>query len=87
MTPKLIAESRSAAGLTQSQAAELVHATRDAWAKWESGARKMHPATWELFCIKTGASPDYGAICRRGPSTDTTPNTTAATATVATTRL
>jgi putative transcriptional regulator len=47
-----IRHARKQAGLTQSQAAELVHASLGGWRKWESGAREMHAAFWELFLIK-----------------------------------
>lgn len=40
-------------GLTQSQAAELVHANIRTWQQWESGDRTMHPAFIELFYMKT----------------------------------
>lgn len=49
-----IAAARAATRLTQAEAAELVYATERAWQSWESGARPMHRATWELFQIKTG---------------------------------
>jgi len=43
-------------GITAAQdwCADQVHATRRAWQQWESGARGMHPAFWELFRIKSG---------------------------------
>ena len=44
---------RQAADLTQTQAAELVHANLRSWQKWEGGEREMHPAFWELFQLKT----------------------------------
>lgn len=47
-----IRQARKQAGLTQSQAAELVHVSAAGWRKWESGAREMHAAFWELFLIK-----------------------------------
>ena len=47
-----IRQARKLANLTQSQAAELVHASLGGWRKWESGAHKMHAAFWELFLIK-----------------------------------
>jgi DNA-binding XRE family transcriptional regulator len=52
--PSKIIEARHAAGLTQTQAAHLVHAACRSWQQWEAGDRKMHPAFWELFCIKSG---------------------------------
>ena len=45
---------RAAAGLTQTAAATLVHATCRSWQHWEAGDRRMHPGVWELFRIKSG---------------------------------
>ncbi len=56
-SPEKVAQARAAAGLTQRQAATLVHGTEAAWRSWESGLRRMHPGLWELFQIKTGTSP------------------------------
>ncbi|MBC7215647.1 MAG: helix-turn-helix domain-containing protein [Burkholderiaceae bacterium] len=50
--PAAIRAAREAAGMTQSQAAALVHSTLRAWQRWESGDRRMHPAIWELFRLK-----------------------------------
>jgi DNA-binding transcriptional regulator YiaG len=55
-TPTKIKSSREAAGLTQAQAAALVHSTQRSWQKWESGERRMLAAVWELFEIKTTRS-------------------------------
>lgn len=57
-TPEQVKEARQHAGLTQTQAAELVHSKLRAWQQWESPVdssshRAMHPGLWELFCIKT----------------------------------
>lgn len=41
------------ASLTQAEAAKLVYSSLNAWSKWERGERKMHPAIWELFQIKS----------------------------------
>jgi DNA (cytosine-5)-methyltransferase 1 len=49
-----IKQARKDAGLTQSQAAKLIHCSLGAWQKWEIGSRKMHPAFFELFTIKIG---------------------------------
>ena len=54
-TPIQIREARQSAGLTQAQAGKLLHSGQVQFARWESGSRKMHPAFWELFCIKTRA--------------------------------
>lgn len=39
---------------TQDHCAGLVHTSRRAWQQWERGDRRMHPAFWELFRIKSG---------------------------------
>jgi len=52
-TPAEIRQARESAGLTQTQAAAMIHCGLRAWQKWEGGERKMHPAMWELFQIKT----------------------------------
>lgn len=54
--PEEIKAARSAAGLTQTEAAALVHSTLSAWQRWEQGERRMPPGLWELFGIKTGLS-------------------------------
>ncbi|MGV8823018.1 hypothetical protein [Methylibium petroleiphilum] len=54
-TPEQIRAARSAAGLTQEQARELIYASLRAWEQWEAGDARMHPGLWELFLIKTGA--------------------------------
>lgn len=55
-TPAEVRAERAAAGLTQVEAAALVHATLKTWQGWEAGtapsARAMHPGLWELFRIK-----------------------------------
>jgi len=57
-SPAEIKAARHAAGLTQTQAGALVHVPCRTWQKWEADAgtadhRKMHPAFWELFLIKS----------------------------------
>lgn len=52
-SPKQIKEARAVAGLTQTQAAALVHSTVRRWQDWEAGTYRMHPGLWELFQIKT----------------------------------
>ena len=52
-TPESIIAARSATGLSQTKAAELVHAKLRTWQQWEAGDRTMHPGFWELFRIKT----------------------------------
>lgn len=51
-TPEQIRTARTANRLTQTQAAELVHSSLRSWQQWEAGARRMHPAMWELFTLK-----------------------------------
>lgn len=54
-----IRKAREDAGMTQTEAAALVHTTVRVWQQWEStvkgDARRMHPATWELFQLNSGA--------------------------------
>jgi putative transcriptional regulator len=51
-TPAAVRAAREAAGLTQTQAAHLIHSTLRAWQEWEAGNRRMHPGLWELFQSK-----------------------------------
>ena len=61
-TTNQIKQARSNAGLTQAQAAELCHVTLGGFQHWEYGLRKMSPATWELFKIKTDCHLAYKPI-------------------------
>ncbi len=58
-TPAEIRAAREAAGLTQTQAAALVHASPRNWQQWEqeagSNVRRMHPGLWDLFRLKAQA--------------------------------
>lgn len=54
--PEDVFSARKNAGLTQAQAADLIHSGRRAWQEWESGNRRMHPGLWELFNIKLDKS-------------------------------
>lgn len=59
-SPDEVRAAREAAGLTQAQAAALVHATLRNWQQWEdatggANARRMHPGLWELFRIKSAS--------------------------------
>jgi hypothetical protein len=61
-----IRAARVAAELDRAAAAELVHlghAVR--WAEYETGARGIDMAKWELFLLKTGQHPDMKAIRKR----------------------
>lgn len=51
--PAEIRAARESAGLTQTAAGALLHTTCRTWQQWEAGDRRMHPAFWELFRIKT----------------------------------
>lgn len=49
-----VKEARAKAGMSQETAAKVVHYSEIAWRKCEAGQRRMHPATFELFRLKTG---------------------------------
>jgi len=51
-----VKDARLAAGLTQTEAARVIHATRMGWQKAERGERRMSPAAWDLFCRKAFGS-------------------------------
>lgn len=48
-----IIKARSAAGLSQAEAAATVHVDLRTWQRWEAGDRAMHIAFFELFLLKT----------------------------------
>ena len=56
--PEEIRAWRERAGLTTLEAARLCHATATAFALYEAGVRRMHPALWELCQLKS--NPRYG---------------------------
>ena len=49
-----IRAARINAGLTQTQAAEIIYSGLRQWQKWECGEHRMHPGLFELFLKKTG---------------------------------
>ena len=51
--PAAIQAARETTGLTQTEAARLVHSSLRAWQQWEAGDRRMHAGLWELFRLKT----------------------------------
>ena len=52
-TPDALRAKRSSAGLTQSQAAELLGVSRRSIAGWETGERLMPRPLWTLFLMLT----------------------------------
>ena len=57
-TPEAIVAARKAAGLTQAEAAAIVHRpSYRTWQDWERGRAKMPLDAWELFLVKTGQRP------------------------------
>lgn len=52
-----VREARLNAGLTQSEAAHLIHVTARSWTHYEGGTRAMPFAAWELFLLKTSQHP------------------------------
>lgn len=48
-TPAEVRAAREAAGLTQTEAGAVIYCSLRGWQDWESGARRMHPAFFELF--------------------------------------
>ncbi len=51
-----IAAARTAAGLSQVQAAAVCYVTRNAWQRWEYGKTPIPMGYWELFLMKTKAA-------------------------------
>jgi DNA-binding XRE family transcriptional regulator len=46
---------REMAGLTQAEAAEIIHLSHPVrWSEYERGRHTMPMASWELFLFKTG---------------------------------
>ena len=54
-SPLQIRAARKVAGITQAQAAEVVHShSYRTWQDWERGETAMPVGLWELFLLKTG---------------------------------
>lgn len=70
MTPSEIKSRRKAAGLTQSEAAALVHCHVNVWQKYEYGTLNMIPCRWELFCLKTAGLIPTNGSCNDSPRMD-----------------
>lgn len=65
MTPAEILQARTAAGLSQSAAAALVHLSSGLrWSEYERGVRNIDPARWELFLLLTGQHPRFAVIAK-----------------------
>jgi hypothetical protein len=59
-TQEEVSAARRTALLTQAEAAEMVHlGSFQRWSEYESGARNIDLARWELFLIKTAQHPEY----------------------------
>lgn len=54
-TGREVRTARLALNLRPDQAGELVHERASRWLAFENDEARMHPATWELFKLKTGA--------------------------------
>lgn len=57
-----IAAARLAAILRPTDAGRLVHVNYATWRQWEAGERRMLPAVWELFCIKTNQKTGWDIV-------------------------
>lgn len=51
--PSAIIELRQKNGMTQKQAAECTQVSSRAWQHWEAGDRRMHPAFFNFFNLKS----------------------------------
>lgn len=61
-TPKQIKQARLSAGLTQTQAADLIYKKLRTWQQWEAGHREMDPALFELFELKISRAAQLLAV-------------------------
>ena len=60
MTPPTAAQisaARERAGLSQQQAAALVHVDIRSWRRWELAERGVNLAAWELFLLRSHQHP------------------------------
>ena len=80
-TQEAIRVLRETAQMSPAAAAQLIHCSIGAWRKWESGERQMHPATWELFRIKTVSTEEaekaFAAWWEEQTASDNTPGSVA----------
>ena len=66
--PSDIRAARKASKLTQTAAGQLCHRSLRGWQDAESGLRKLDPAAWELFLLRTGQHPTHRLTTRRATS-------------------
>lgn len=66
-TPEEIRSARLEAGLTQSQAADLVCSKLRTWQQWEAGDRGMHPGLWALFDLLKNADQKADQTTQNSP--------------------
>ena len=52
MKPETVINTRKSSGLTQGQAADMVHISIQAWQNYEYGKTPIPKATWQLFKVK-----------------------------------
>jgi len=58
-----VRKAREAAGLTQAQAAALVHlSSAIRWSEYERGIRNIDPARWEFFLLLTNQHPSLRVV-------------------------
>lgn len=63
IVPDQVLSARLRAGLTQAQAAYLVHLSSAVrWSEYERGVRQIDPARWELFLLLTNQHPRLRAV-------------------------
>ena len=56
-TTNQISAARENSGLTQLQAAALVHVDIRSWRRWELAERGVNMAAWELFLLRSHQHP------------------------------
>ena len=56
-TAAQISAARERAGLSQQQAADLVHVDIRSWRRWELAERGVNMAAWELFLLRSDQHP------------------------------
>lgn len=64
-SPIDIRAARQAAKLSQSAAGRLCHRALRTWQDAEAGLRRLDPAAWELFLLRTGQHPTHRLVAGR----------------------